>query len=351
METEKVITFIENSFLSPLIKIETITDITYNGENVFYLDNKTGRQKADIKVTHYMIKDFLRQIANLCEKQFSYQNPLLDVSAGKYRINAVHQSIARKGTSEALTFAMRIASNKLMIQPNSTFLSEENTELFDIFLKSHCSIVIGGETGSGKTELQKYLVSRMEVATRIIVIDNVLELDYQNLYTELDINTWQIDDKQQDIKIQELVRNALRNNPDWIIVAESRGAEMLEVLNSSMTGHPIITTIHSLDVESMVDRMTGMVMMNDKKISSEEVKKDIQYHFRVYIYLKRDIDEQGQVTRYINSISYLIKGNLMRIYESDSNDKKYYKLDDSIIKDLKIKNPSKLFDYTFLNRG
>lgn len=349
METDKIVAYIESSFLSSLIKIDSITDISYNGESIFYLDNKKGRKKAEIKISHNMAKDFIRQIANLCEKQFSFQNPILDVSAGKYRINAVHQSIARKGNEEALTFAIRIASNSLLIKPNSEFLSVANTELLDIFLRSHLSIVIGGETGSGKTELQKYLISRMPNATRLVVIDNVLELDYLNLYTNLDINTWQIDEKNNSQQIQYYVRNALRNNPDWIIVAESRGSEMNEVLNSAMTGHPIITTLHSLNAESMIDRMVSMVMMDNKAMAYEDIRKDIEYHFRVYIYLKRNIDEKGIVNRYISSIAYLSKSKFITLYKSDGVNEFYNSLNYDIYLDLKITNPSSEFKSIYLN--
>ena len=93
------------------------------------------------------------------------------------------------------------------------------------------SIVIGGVTGTGKTEFQKYLISSLDSKTRVIIIDNVLELDSIGAFSHLDLNIWQSDDKNGSSNIQNLVKNALRNNPDWIIVAESRGSEMIEILN------------------------------------------------------------------------------------------------------------------------
>lgn len=334
METEKVITYIETSFLEPLLKMKNVTDISYNGESIFYVDNMRGRQKSNIDLTYTAAKDFLRQIANLCEKQFSYLNPVLDVSAGKYRINAVHQTIARRGNAEAVTFCMRIASNELRISPNTDFMPSEVADLLDSIISANKSIVIGGITGSGKTELQKYLISRMPMNARIIAIDNVLELDYQNLYSHLDINTWQIDEKQTNYQIQYMVRNALRNNPDWIIVAESRGSEMLEVLNSTMTGHPIITTMHAFDIEAMVDRMTSMVMMNDKDMSFEQIKKDIKYHIRFYIYLKKENARNGSVKRYISAIYYMGKNSFTPIYKSNGRTRKFYRLTNEIKMEL-----------------
>ena len=75
MEVVRLVEFLESSFLSELLEKETVTDISYNGEYIFYLDNKFGRLKRNIEVEPALVKDFIRQIANLSEKQFSYQNP------------------------------------------------------------------------------------------------------------------------------------------------------------------------------------------------------------------------------------------------------------------------------------
>ncbi len=67
------VAYLENSFLSPLIRQEGVTDITYNGESIYYVSNHKGRQKADFEVKREEVSSFLRQIANLTEHQFSVQ--------------------------------------------------------------------------------------------------------------------------------------------------------------------------------------------------------------------------------------------------------------------------------------
>ena len=303
MDNLKALKFIEESFLSPLIKDSNVTDISYNGKSIYYLDNFLGRCKSDIQIDENIARDFIRQLANLSEKQFSYQSPKLDVSIDRFRINAVHPSIARRKNVHCLTFAIRSASNEPIITDDSTFLNAELVSLFRVLLRSKVSMVIGGLTGSGKTEFQRYLLRSMPMNTRIIVIDNVLELDNLSLERELDLNIWQSDEKNKEATVQELVKNALRSNPDWLIVAESRGKEMVEVLNSAMTGHPIITTIHSLDINSMPTRIGRMVLMNEQKQDFDMLMQDIYYNFRFYIYLKREIGEDGLVSRFIEEVA------------------------------------------------
>ena len=323
MDVKKLIEYMESSFLRELVLLESVTDISYNGESIYYIDNRFGRLKWSIEVEPQLVKDFIRQIANLSEKQFSYQSPELDVSFGKYRLSALHQSVCRKNNVECVCFSIRISSSKVRIKENEQFFPKEVIDLLGVLINSNVSIVVGGLTGSGKTELQKYLLTKMSENTRTIVIDNILELDQLKIDKNLDLNIWQVDDNRSKTSIQSLVRTALRSNPDWLIVAESRGKEMLEVLNSSLTGHPIITTIHALDIESMPYRMVRMVMMNEQKMDFNDVYQDIAYHLRFYIYMKRKYLNNGAVVRYISSIAYLNGKDMEEIYGSDGENKMY----------------------------
>ena len=347
MDIDKTIIFFESSFLKPLLLNKGVTDISYNGQDIYYVDNDLGRLKSNIKITKQEARDFVRQIANLSEKQFSFQSPELDVSFGKYRFDAIHQSVCRKGNQESVCFSVRIASS--ILQFDKTGCLDENVkELLDVLVKSNVSIAIGGMTGSGKTELQKYLISRMKENTRVIIIDNILELDQFIPKQDLDLNIWQVDEKRESASIQSLVRSALRSNPDWLIVAESRGKEMLDVLNSSLTGHPIITTLHAFDLVSMPTRMTRMVMMNDQKTSFNDIYNDISYHMRFYIYLKRKYQTNGVVQRYISSIGYLKGRTMEEIYGSDGENKHTNLLSDEAIKLLDTSTVSNRFKATFI---
>ena len=348
MDVKKLIEYLESSFLRDLLNLESVTDISYNGESLYYIDNRFGRLRRDVEVEPQLVKDFIRQIANLSEKQFSYQSPELDVSFGKYRLSALHQSICRKNNIECICFSVRIASNKLRIEQNEQFFPKEVCELLDVLVSSNVSIVIGGLTGSGKTELQKYLITRMGENSRTIVIDNILELDQLRIDKKLDLNIWQVDENRYKASIQSLVRTALRSNPDWLIVAESRGQEMIDVLNSSLTGHPIITTLHAFDVESIPYRMVRMVMMNEQKMDFNDVYQDIAYHMRFYIYMKRKYLNSGAVLRYISSIAYLNGKEMEEIYGSDGENKKYKSLSDKALALLNISNVSDLFKKTYL---
>lgn len=74
------------------------------GRNSIFLSNVRGRLKAEKSPNLKQVSDFLRQIANLSEKQFSYTSPILDVSFGRYRLNAVFSSLSRKANEKPTLF-------------------------------------------------------------------------------------------------------------------------------------------------------------------------------------------------------------------------------------------------------
>ena len=123
---------------------------------------------------------------------------------------------------------------------------------------------------------------------------------------------------------------------------------MLDVLNSSLTGHPIITTLHAFDIKSMPHRMVRMVMMNEQKMAFDDIYADISYHMRFYIYLKRKYNARGFVKRYISSIGYLDKDKMEEIYGSDGSKERYSLLSEEAKKMLDLSGVSKRFIATFI---
>ncbi len=299
---KELVSFLETSFLEPLLKDEEITDISYNGKDLYYLHNRLGRKKSDIKVDKEEVISFVRQIANLAERQFSYTNPTIDVSEGRYRINAIHPSIVRVDNEKSISFSIRIASKNIRILTSKTFMNDEIKDFLLDCLKKKRSVIIGGPTGSGKTELQKYLLTNLEDNSRIIVIDNVQELEFVRINPNLDITSWEANELHQNASINDLIRQALRSNPDWLIVAESRGKEMNDVLNSVMTGHPIITTMHANSLMAMPHRLVRMIEMAETKETYDDIMDDLLSHIPVYVFTRREITKNGVVRRYIEAV-------------------------------------------------
>jgi pilus assembly protein CpaF len=345
MNKAKLIDFIEASFLSPLLFDNDITDVSYNGQDIYYLHNILGRQKSSIIINSVEAYEFIRQIANLSEKSFSLIEPILDISCGRYRINAVHHTIATFLEEKTITFSIRLISKELKINDSSIPLAVN--ELFEFIIHNKISTIIAGATGSGKSELEKYIIFKIPDNERLIIIDEVDELGGGLDNSRLDINYW-ILSQNRNKNLSSMIQNALRSNPDWIIITESRGEEMYDILSAVMSGHPSITTIHAFDIDSILQRMSSMALMSNKNLKIKDLDRDLKYHFRFFVFMKREISDKGIVSRYISDIAISDGSNeLIKIYQKDMMES-FHKIPNSIISKYQIPSRLKNFKKTFV---
>ena len=110
---------------------------------------------------------------------------------------------------------------------------------------------------------------------------------------------------------------------------------MLSILNSAMSGHPTITTIHSKNIRNMYSRITRMAMLKNQALKFDETFIDVLDQFKLIIHVKKEIKENNTIKRYIDSIA-TNRFNKIRILYRYPN--YYYKLPNSIKYDLNLSN-------------
>ena len=298
---DKCLNLIEQSFLKNIFS-ETLTDVQYNGTNFYGQDNEIGRFKLDLNISNDEVFSILKQLANYSLKSFSVQNPILDISFGYFRLSAMHPSLARTKNEKVATFSLRKISPSLKIKANDLRLCPLCIhELLTLFVQCHQSILISGLTGSGKTELQKYLVSKMDEKDRIIIIEDSYETYLKEIYPQRDITTWLVDIYSD---LSTLVKTSLRHNPDWIMIAETRGQEAYELVQSILAGHPMITTIHCDSSQSSLQRLVKM-FQEKVEFSENRMLSDIANHLKIGIQIEKKYQDQ-KVIRKITEITEFI---------------------------------------------
>ena len=179
----------------------------------------------------------------------------------------------------------------------------------------------------------------MKEDTRIILIEDEYETFLKELYPSLDVVSWITFNNQENIskEMRKLIKEALRNNPEWLIISEVRGEEAKELYSSLTTGHPLITTIHSKSAYKSIERLAYLM---DISLDNLLLVEDLIDYLNIAVHMDKYIDDRGNVVRYIKEIvEYYVEDNEVKknhIYLSDGYIKEYFYLTKGLAKKLNI---------------
>jgi pilus assembly protein CpaF len=153
------------------------------------------------------------------------------------------------------------------------------------------NVLISGGTGTGKTTTLNALSAFVPGDERILTIEDAAELQLQQEHVlTLESRPANIEG-QGEVKIRELVRNALRMRPDRIIVGEVRGAETLDMLQAMNTGHEgSLTTIHANSPRDALSRLETLVLTAGVELPHRAIREQISSAFDLLVQITRLVD-------------------------------------------------------------
>lgn len=282
----------------------TITDIGYDGEKLIVeSSDKKYVYESNQEINDDYIIRLVTKFANANNDEFTEKKPVFDGHFHNIRINAVHPS----STTVGVTMALRVVRPKLALQEATFdgFAPHYVYQLFESAVQAKGNFMIAGETGTGKTELQKMLASFIPFDQRIVLIEDVAETFLKEMFPNKDIYSWLTSEQ---VGITKMIKAGLRNNPRWILVSETRGAEAFEMIQAVLSGHSIITTLHAINAQAIPKRLVNMAKMG-YEFSEEGLEEDIRRYFDLGLHIVRR-QYKGKTVRYLSEILYFsIDGN------------------------------------------
>ena len=238
---------------------DDVTDISYsNGGQVWLKTLSDGiKQVKRPEINNAFMEKLAFQCSNVMGKTFNMAHPFLDAESAELRMNFVHDSIATNGIAVLIRKTpakIRLNKDKLL---DEQYITEQLHDFLIKCVEGHANILIAGETGSGKTELVKYLASKTKYDEKIITIEDTLELHLDRIFPERDIVAM----KTNNIaSYTEALVACMRQNPIWILLSEVRSAEaVLAVRNSISSGHHILSTIHADNAANIPLRLYSLL--------------------------------------------------------------------------------------------
>ncbi|EOT1235855.1 ATPase, T2SS/T4P/T4SS family [Listeria monocytogenes] len=297
-------------FIEGIMKDQDVTDIAFNGQDVIVERNNAPKERYHLpQLSDEIEDDVIKKItkfANAVGKDFTNRSPILNASLRQLRINAVHRINSPYGA----TMALRSSKPVLALNQNnfSEFAPTDVLPLLQALVSIRSNIVIAGETGTGKTELQKLLMSFIDFEERIILIESVLENYAKELFPTKDIFSWLTDEA---TSTETLIKAALRSHPIWIIIAETLGQEAYEMMQAVLSGHHIITTLHAVNTAAIPERLLNMSKMG-YKVDEKSYLDNVYKYFQIGAHIKkRRIN--GKMVRYLSELVEYEEDHSIRI--------------------------------------
>ena len=255
-----------------IMRDDNIEDVSCDGINspVFVWHRKYESIPSNVTFeNHQELENFVFKLAYLCGRHISIAQPILDgtLTDGSRAQVTYGTEVTPKGS----TFTIRkFKKSPLTITDLIIYkaLSPEIAAYYWFLIENRHSVLIGGDIGGGKTSMLNAISLFIRPTLKIVSIEDTQEirLPHQNwemMVTRQGLGTGAGAVGEAgigSISMFDLLRAALRQRPDFIIVGEIRGEEAYALFQAMATGHLGLTTIHAENVQGVLHRLTTKPM-------------------------------------------------------------------------------------------
>lgn len=284
--------------LEPLLQDDTVNDILVNGPQQIFVERNGKLQLTDItfKDERHLLR-IIDKIVSAVGRRVDESNPYCDARlADGSRFNCMVPPIAVDGS---LVSIRKFKKDKLGIDDLVRFgaFTEEMAAYLQAAVSTRLNIIVSGGTGSGKTTTLNALSSFIDNTERILTIEDTAELQLQQVHVgRMESRPPNVEGKGA-VTQRDCLRNALRMRPDRIIVGETRGEEVIDMLQAMNTGHDgSMTTIHANSARDGVSRLENMIAMAGIEMPIKAVRSQIASAVNLIVQASRLQDGSRRMT-------------------------------------------------------
>ena len=253
--------------LEPLISDPWIEDISCSGIGPVYIEHKIFKGlKSSINFeTHEELDDFVLKLAEKMKKPVTFRNPIVDATLPDgSRINIVYGGdVSKNGSNFTIRKFMGIPLSIVDIC-NSGMLTWQMAAYLSMIVEEGMNFFVSGETASGKTTLMNALMTFIPPYAKIVSIEDTPEVQVPHPNWTREVVRGQMSAQGGAVDMFSLLKAALRQRPNMIIIGEIRGEEGNIAFQAMMTGHAVCATFHAATVEKLIQRVTGAPILVPK---------------------------------------------------------------------------------------
>ncbi|MDN7012935.1 secretion system protein E [Methanoculleus sp. FWC-SCC3] len=253
---------IEMGTLKPFLSDRYIEDITCDGVGPIFIEHKIfkGLKSVIGFQDSQELDNFVIKLAERIKRPLTYRNPIVDSTLPDgSRINIVYGTeISKHGSNFTIRKVSEVPMSILQVIESGACNYMMAAYLW-ICLEYGMSMFVSGETASGKTTTLNALTTFLSPENKIVTIEDTPELTvpHRNWTREVAKAKGKGEGEGSEVTMFDLLKSALRQRPNQILVGEIRGVEGSVAFSAMQTGHPVMSTFHAASVEKLIQRLCG----------------------------------------------------------------------------------------------
>jgi pilus assembly protein CpaF len=284
--------------LEAFLRDDSVTEVMVNAYDQIYVERlgKLERVHASFADNSHLLR-IIDKIVSQIGRRVDEASPMVDARLPDgSRVNAIIPPLALKGPTLTIRkFARDPYTMNDLISFGS--VSPKAAQFLAACVKGKLNVLISGGTGTGKTTTLNAMSAFIPGDERIVTIEDAAELQLQQEHViTLESRPSNIEG-QGEVRIRELVRNALRMRPDRIIVGEVRGPETLDMLQAMNTGHEgSLTTIHANSPRDALSRLETLVLTAGVELPLRAIREQVSSAFDLLVQITRLVDGSRRIS-------------------------------------------------------
>jgi pilus assembly protein CpaF len=284
--------------LDELLHDDSITEIMCNSYDDIWIERAGLIERTEMSFNDdSQYRQVIDKIVSAVGRRVDEASPMVDARLPDgSRVNAIIPPLAIHGSVLTIRkFSADPYTAKDLINFGTYTL--DLVTVMEACVRARLNILVSGGTGTGKTTNLNVLSSFIPDGERVITIEDSAELQLQQPHViNLEARPANAEGN-GEVKIRDLVKNALRMRPDRIIVGECRSGEALDMLQAMNTGHEgSMTTVHSNSPRDALSRLETMVLMAGFDLPVKAIREQIAAAIDIIIHVDRLPDGRRVVT-------------------------------------------------------
>jgi pilus assembly protein CpaF len=278
--------------LEPLMADPRVSEVMVNGADRVWVERAGRLERVAIRIDDAGIEHLIEKIVAPLGLRVDRTSPLVDARLPDgSRVNAVIPPLAVDGP------CLTVRRFAAVAVPLGDFCRPALAAFLTWAVDSRLNLVVSGGTGAGKTTLLNALSSFIPHEERTATIEDAAELRLGREHVvRLEARPPNAEGV-GEVRVRDLVRNALRMRPDRIVVGEVRGPEALDMLQAMNTGHEgSLSTCHANAPVDALRRLETMVLMGDVALPLDAVRDQIAAALDLVVQVERSADGHRAIT-------------------------------------------------------